>query len=117
MHAQAQLAAEAAREAFDQQGNRGFWRFIDLAFAHQHALQRSDLEAYAQEIGLDLTRFRVALDRHRHLGKVRDDVEAADETGADIGTPAFFVNGYFYSGAFEVADMRRIIDEQLGSAH
>jgi protein-disulfide isomerase len=65
-HDKATPAAEAAREAFAQGGNEKFWRFHDTLFQHQQNLERADLERYAQEVGLDMARFRRALDSHTH---------------------------------------------------
>ena len=54
VHPRAQMAAEAA-EAAASQG--AFWEMHDKLLAHQDALQLSDLERYAAEIGLDVERF------------------------------------------------------------
>ena len=52
--------------------------------------------------GLDLARFRSALDQHTHAARIRRDMAAADATGASIGTPAFFIAGRFVAGALPV---------------
>ena len=69
------IAAEAARE----QGK--FWQMHDKLFANQQALDRPNLEKYAQELGLDMGKFKAALDsekskeriktRHGRRGQVR----------------------------------------------
>src|SRR5581483_2482422 len=53
-HQNAQLAAEAALAAGDQ---GKFWEMHDKLFANQQALERADLEPYAQEIGLNVNQF------------------------------------------------------------
>ena len=58
-HANAPLAAEAAVAA-EAQGK--FWEMHDKLFANQQNLKRPDLEKYAQEIGLDVGKFKAALD-------------------------------------------------------
>jgi Na+/H+ antiporter NhaA len=55
VHANADLAAQAA-EAAAAQGK--FWQMHDILFAHQDALAPKDIVRYAQELGLDLERFR-----------------------------------------------------------
>jgi protein-disulfide isomerase len=110
-HAHAQLAAEAAREAFAQRGNDGFARYAALLYAHRDALERSDLEDYARELQLDMRRFRDALDRRTHASEVHADVLAADATHAQIGTPAFFVNGHFRAGAMPYEELSQLVDE------
>ncbi len=114
-HDKAMLAAEAAQEAFAQRGNAGFWRFHDTLFEHQQNLERADLERYATEQGLDMTRFRAALDNHTHQARIRDDMAAADATGASIGTPAFFINGKFVAGALPFEEFQRRIDAALAA--
>jgi protein-disulfide isomerase len=114
-HDKAMLAAEAAREAFAQRGNAGFWRYHDTLFENQQHLERADLERYAQEQGLDMARFRAALDNHIHQAAIRDDMAAADATGASIGTPAFFINGKFVAGALPFEEFQRRIDAALNA--
>ena len=114
-HNNAMLAAEAAQEAFAQRGNQGFWRFHDHLFENQQHIERADLERYAQEQGLDMARFRAALDGHTHQARVRDDMAAADASGAQIGTPAFFINGKFFAGALPFEEFQRRIDAALAA--
>jgi protein-disulfide isomerase len=97
-HADAALASEAAQEAFEQAGNPGFWKYHDKLFENQRALGRADLEKYAGELGLDLERFRVALDTRKHQARVESDA-ALGQKAAMGGTPGFVINGYFVSGA------------------
>ena len=114
-HNNAMAAAEAAQEAFAQRGNQGFWRFHDHLFENQQHIERADLERYAQEQGLDMARFRAALDGHTHQARVRDDMAAADASGAQIGTPAFFINGKFFAGALPFEEFQRRIDAALAA--
>ena len=88
-HDKAHLAAEAALAA-NEQGK--FWQIHDKLFANQQALDRASLEKYASELGLDLAKFKAALDS----GKYKDKVDAEAREGAAVGatgTPTFFVNG------------------------
>lgn len=115
-HRHAQLAAEAAREALAQRGSAAFWSYHDALFAHQSeagGLERAALERYADAVGLDLPRFRHALDEHVHEAAVRADAEAAEATGVRMGTPAFFINGHFFSGARPLAEFQSRIDPLL----
>ncbi len=116
-HNNAMPAAEAALEAFTQQGNDGFDRFRDAVFDEQQHLDRADLERYATAQGLDLPRFRSALDHHTHVARIRRDMAAADATGASIGTPAFFIAGRFVAGALTFEEFQRLIDAALAAAH
>jgi hypothetical protein len=60
VHARAQLAAEAS-EAAAQQG--AFWDMYDVLLRHQDALGQKDLIGYAEQLGLDVDRFRDDLRR------------------------------------------------------
>lgn len=112
-HSNAMPAAEAALEVYAQQGNAGFWRFHDLLFANQTALSRTDLESYARAQGIDLSRFRRALDLHVHEGEVRADINAVTASGATIGTPSCFINGELLSGAVASSEFQRVIERHL----
>jgi protein-disulfide isomerase len=108
-HKDAPLAAEATEEAFAQKGNAAFWRFHDELFEHQEAgIGREELEKIAARIGLDMPRFRSALDSHKHLAKVEADAKQANEAGID-GTPGFVINGYYLSGAHPAPGFRKLI--------
>jgi protein-disulfide isomerase len=107
-HPDAPLAAEAAREVFVQAGNKGFWKYHDKLFGNQQAIKRADLEKYAEELGLDMPRFKAALDSGTHKAFIEKDVEIAKQTGVS-GTPAFTVNGYFVSGAQPYPAFNKVI--------
>ncbi|HEU4538775.1 MAG TPA: thioredoxin domain-containing protein [Polyangiaceae bacterium] len=118
MHQNAPLASEAAVEAYKQKGNEGFWKFHDALFANQQAeggLERPALEKYAEGLGLDLAKFRQALDQRTHRAQVEADSKLADD--ADLGgTPAFVINGYFLGGAQPAASFKKTIDRALAEA-
>jgi protein-disulfide isomerase len=98
-HEDAPLAAEAALEVKAQKGDKAFWEYHDKLFANQKALKREDLEKYAGEMaGLDMAKFKKALDDRTHKAKVDKDMEDGKNAGIS-GTPGFTVNGYFISGA------------------
>lgn len=115
MHADAQLAAEAAMEAYAQGGNAGFWRFHDLIFEHREQLARADLERYAQMLGLDMTRFRAALDAHPHRDVITRDQQLAGHLRA-VGTPTFFINGTQITGAQPYERFEQLVDAVLARA-
>jgi protein-disulfide isomerase len=91
-HPHAQAAAEAA-EAAAAQGK--FWAMHDKLFTFQLALDEEALETYAEEIGLDLARFRDDVRTHVHAERVRRDVESGRASGV-TGTPTFFIDGARY---------------------
>ncbi|HZI09521.1 MAG TPA: thioredoxin domain-containing protein [Myxococcus sp.] len=104
-----QVAAEASVAAAEQ---GQFWRYHDVLFSRQHALDRASLEKYAAELGLDLARFRDALDTERARLKVDADAILASKLQAR-GTPVFYVNGRPVRFLVEPPELKRIIDEEL----
>jgi protein-disulfide isomerase len=115
MHPNAQIAAEAAREAFAQQGSTGFWKIHDLMYGNQNDLSRATLDGYASQMSLDMKRWTAALDGSTHQAQIDDDTRAA-ATASISGTPAFVINGYFVNGAQSFSKFRRIIDRALSEA-
>jgi len=98
VHPRAELAAEAA-EAAAAQG--AFWGMYDLLLDHQGDLTPRDLHAYAEQLELDLERYRDELSGHAHAPRVEEDVDSADISGV-TGTPTFFVNERRHDGAYDI---------------
>ena len=115
-HAHALMAAEAAREVLSQHGSEAFWQMHNLLFAAQSSedgLNPASIERIAVEAGADRARLRLALEDHRHSAVIDADIAAASATGLRMGTPAFFVNGHFMSGARPLGEFRQRIDALL----
>jgi protein-disulfide isomerase len=109
MHKNAQLAAEAGQCANAQ---NKFWEYHDMLFQNQRALAAEDLKQYAATLGLDADKFNQCLDS----GSMREAVAAdqAEATALGIrGTPAFYINGRFLSGAQPFEKFQAIIDDEL----
>jgi protein-disulfide isomerase len=111
-HQNAMPAAAAARAA-GEQGK--FWPMHDKLFANQQALDRASLEKYAQELGLNMARFKAALDSKKFEADIQADTAAGNKIGAN-GTPAFFINGVSLSGAQPFDAFKARIDEELKKA-
>jgi protein-disulfide isomerase len=112
-HQDAPLAAEAAEEAFAQRGSAGFWRYHDALFeAQPTGIGRDVLESIGARLGLDMPRFRTALDERKHRPKVEADAKIAKAAGIN-GTPAFVINGYFLSGAQPAPAFKKLITRAL----
>ncbi|MFN2629189.1 MAG: Na+/H+ antiporter NhaA [Gaiellaceae bacterium] len=98
VHPRAQLAAEAA-EAAAEQG--AFWGMHDLLLAHQRDLRLPDLIRHAEDLGLDVDRFRENLRKHAGAPRIAEDVDSADLSGVS-GTPTFFINERRHYGAYDI---------------
>ncbi|AKT37569.1 DsbA family protein [Chondromyces crocatus] len=114
-HKEAPLAAAASMEAFKQKGDAGFWAFLDRLWQDQSAqgLGRPQLERHAAAAGLDLPRFRAALDAGTHDAAIALDQQLAEQLHLS-GTPAFAINDYYLSGAQPLAAFKKRIDKALG---
>ena len=108
-HKDAQLAAEASLAA----GAQGmFWEMHDIIFENQRRLKEENLLEYAGELGLNIDQFKAALKDHRFKEQVDREAQQAAKIGA-TGTPAFFINGRFLSGAQPLENFVKVIDEEL----
>jgi protein-disulfide isomerase len=108
-HNNAQAAAEASLAA-NEQGK--FWEYHDKLFANQQALDRPSLEKYAEELGLNMGKFKSALDSGKFKAQVSKDQAEAQKAGAS-GTPTFLINGVKVVGAQPVDAFKKVIDEEL----
>jgi len=109
-HKSAQVAAEASLAA-DAQGK--FWEMHDKMFANQRALSREQLEGYAKEIGLDMAKFKKALDDKTFAAPVDAD-QKLGETAAVDGTPTMFLNGKRVANPTDIEALSKEIDAALG---
>jgi protein-disulfide isomerase len=108
MHAHAEKAAEAVRCA----GKQGqFWAFHDELFSSKE-LDVDQLKVQARALKLDSAAFDTCLDAGETAAAVQRDREQGLRLGLS-GTPSFFINGHFLSGALDYATLRKVIDQQL----
>jgi protein-disulfide isomerase len=111
MHPRAAKAAEAARCA----GAQGrFWDFQDVLFDGNHKFEPAQLKDYARGLKLDVTRFDRCLDAGEQAAAVQKDLAQAQRLGL-TGTPSFFINGHFVSGAVKYDTLREIVEQQLAA--
>jgi protein-disulfide isomerase len=112
IHPDSPLAHEAAYAA----GAQGkFWEMHDLLFANQKNLKPADLETYAQQLGLDMEKFKAALADHRYKAQVDKDTQDADNFGV-TQTPTLFINGRRVTGSKSYKDLAAILDQEIATA-
>ena len=92
-----------------------FWQMHDKLFGNQQALDRPSLDKYAEEIGLNMAKYKAAMDQHLYKDQIDKDSKEGTANGAS-GTPAFFINGQFLSGAQPFESFKKAIDEELKKA-
>jgi protein-disulfide isomerase len=110
-HKSAQKAAEAAQCAGDQ---GKYWEFHDKIFENQPSLNLENLKQWAVDLGLNTNEFNQCLDSGKHYEEVQKDMKDGADAGVR-GTPAFFINGVFLSGAQPFSAFEKIIEEELSS--
>ncbi len=112
IHAEAQKAAEASLCAGDQ---GKFWEMHDRMFEDIRALGVDQLKASAAGLGLDTDKFGECLDSGKYEDQVKADLVAGQRAGV-TGTPTFFINGRFLSGAQPYEAIAAIIEDELARA-
>jgi len=89
-----------------------FWEYHDKLFKNQPKIQKENLLQYARELKLDMGRFEQALDTLQGRQAIEADKAEAKALGV-TGTPGFFVNGHFLSGAKPFDEFAKVIDAEL----
>lgn len=106
------LGAEAARAAAEQ-GKHAAMEAQLYAMAGRY--DRVAVEMLAQGIGLDMVRFRAALDAGTGRPGVAADVELARRLGVAV-TPAFFLNGRAVLGNQPLSTFIAVVEQELARA-
>jgi protein-disulfide isomerase len=107
-HPRSLRAAEAA-EAAAAQGK--FWQMHDELFAHQKALEDSDLIRYAKRVGLDVERFNRDLAENVFLPGIQSAYEQSLFDEHVTGTPTIYLNEVRYTGASDVQSLLDVIKQ------
>jgi len=97
------LAAAAAAEAAALQER--FWEMHELLFTRQKALEDGDLRGYAEQLGLDVTRFDDDRGSEGVLARIRRDVDSGLASGEVRGTPTLFIDGVLLEGPYDAASL------------
>ena len=112
MHNRA-LPAALAAEAAGKQGK--FWEMHDKLFENAKELTDENFAKWAGEIGIDVEKFKKDMEDPAIKKKIEDQQKLGMSLGAR-GTPAFFINGRYLSGAQPVDAFKAVIDEEMKKA-
>ena len=112
IHPMALGAAEASRCA-GEQGK--FWELHDLMFADQAHLDRAGLLEKGRKLQLDEKQFETCLTSEKFKAQIQQDAQEGMTAGVS-GTPGFFINGIFISGAQSEATFEDLIQQALRTA-
>jgi protein-disulfide isomerase len=110
---QESYAAALAAECADDQN--AFWEFHNLIFSNQQSLGREQYISFATQLELDVEQFTQCYDTEAHRTNIAEDYNYGESLGI-TGTPTFFINGRFVSGAQPYETFVTIIDEELARA-
>jgi protein-disulfide isomerase len=108
-HNNAEPAAEAAMAAAAQ---GKFWEMHDKLFENNTALERPNLDKYAQELGLDMAKFKADLDSSKYKSVIEAETKEGQAVGVN-GTPAVFINGRKINGAYPFETFKKITEDEL----
>lgn len=106
------LPAALAAMAAGEQGK--FWPYHDLLWERKK-FEDPDLEKMAVDLGLDIAKWKADKDSAKMKAFVDKQDKACAAAGSS-GTPGFFVNGRYMSGALPFEDFKPIIEEELKKA-
>ena len=104
-------AAEAGQCAHEQ---GKFWEFYNAVYQHNVAIAASDLQTYATDIGLDLTKFNDCVTSRRYQDRVNAELQEGYARGLRA-TPSFFVNDQRVLGPQPLSTFESIIDPLLAA--
>ena len=107
-------AAEAS-ECANAQGK--FWEYADTLFnnqagENQGAFSDDKLEAFAQQVGLDMTKYKTCMQDNTYLSKVQTSTQNGSARGVNA-TPTVFINGHMAQGAISLAQFESIAGAAL----
>jgi len=109
MHPHAQMAAEASLAA-NEQGK--FWEMYEALFKNSRRLSQQTILAAAQELELDMNKFKADLESGKFKAVIEKDLADGDAAGV-YGTPAFYINGQQYNGEVTLAALKPILEADL----
>lgn len=110
-HDQAKMVANAANCA-NEQGK--YWdynkRLWEMQGQGKFTIEK--IKALAVELKLDTGKFNSCADSNKYFDEIEKDIQDGAKAGVS-GTPAYFINGKFLSGAQPFENFQQIIEEEL----
>ncbi len=91
----------------------GIW---EKGFKAGRNLSAENMEAIAKGIGLNVAKFKSDMNGDACKNTVRKDQAQLSQVGTR-GTPAFYINGRFLSGAQPIDRFKAVVDEELKKAN
>ncbi len=107
-HAHGEIAARAGAAAMKQ---NKFWEMHHALFTNQRHLEQTDLDSYAKELGIEVSRFHADMQANEATDRIAKDKKLGEDLQIG-GTPTIFINGRLFDGH---QDMGEWITQELAS--
>lgn len=98
-----------------------FWDYHDMLYANQGSVENGGaftdkrLQAFAQSLGLDMTKFNQCFSANTYKSEIDSDIQKGTTAGV-TGTPTIFLNGKLLSAGYIPWDqIKTAIDTALAS--
>lgn len=99
-HPHADIAARAAAAAMNQ---NKFWEMHHALFTNQRHLEQTDLDSYAKELGIEVSRFHADMQSNQTTDRIAKDRKLGEDLQI-AGTPTIFINGRVFDGHQDMND-------------
>ena len=116
-HPNAYNAAHAAEAAARQGKFEAMYKKLfdtQNSWGHNPQPQAAVFESYAQELGLDMTRYKTDVASTEVATRVKSDATDGQALGVQ-GTPSFFIDGKKFEDRPDYAGLKTAIDASLNS--
>jgi protein-disulfide isomerase len=115
-----QESEDATNAAFCAADQNKFWEFKDTLFAHHTGENVGDftvskLEAFAKELGLDMTKYDACFSEKTFKNKLDEGFALGNSSGVKV-TPSFIINGKLIEGALPYDNFQQEIEAALAAA-
>lgn len=90
-----------------------YWQAFDVLFENSGNLSPANVDYLVTKAGVDKEKYQTCMkDKAKIQAEVQTDIEDGQKVGVN-GTPAFFINGIFVSGALPFESFDEIIQKEL----
>ena len=97
-HPHAEIAARAAVAAMNQ---NKFWEMHHALFTNQRHLEQTDLDSYAKDLGIEVSRFHADIQASATADRIAKDKKLGEDLQIG-GTPTIFINGRLFDGRQDI---------------
>jgi protein-disulfide isomerase len=111
-HPHADIAARAAIAAMNQ---GKFWEMHHMLFTNQRHLEQTDLDSYAKDLGLEVSRFHADMQAAATADRIAKDHKLGEDLQIQ-GTPTIFINGRMFDGRQDLNEWIALEQQTIGTS-